>query len=136
MISKVAGIKVAERVFSILDNKLEFENENGNKLFAYLQTFNNCREQGYYLTVSDYNFGKDNRVKDNLYIYVCEARSSDDIMVVVQTEYPGDKGMFSEKAYNSYNCESGFDYTKYFHFDAEHKVANHIYETIRKFFKL
>ena len=133
MIYKVAGIKVAERVFSILDTDLEFENENGNKLTAYLEPFNNCREVGFYLTVSDDDFDNNNRVKDNLYIYVCEARSSDEIMVVVQTDYPEDKGMFTEKAYK---CEGEFDYRKYFHYDEEHKVAKHIYETIRKFFKL
>ena len=133
MIRKVAGIKVAERVFSILDDDLEFENENGNKLSAYLTPFNNCREVGFYLTVSDDDFDNQNRVKENLYIYVCEARSSDEIMVVVQTEYPGNKGMFSEKAYN---CEGEFDYRKYFHYNEEHIAAKWIYDEIRKFLKL
>ena len=133
MIRKVAGIKVAERVFSILDDDLEFENENGNKLSAYLQPFNNCREVGFYLTVSDDDFDNPNRVKENLYIYVCEARSSDEIMIVIQTDYPGNKGMFSEKAYN---CEGEFDYRKYFHYNEEHVAAKWIYEEIRKFFKL
>ena len=133
MIYKVAGIKVAERVFGILDDDLTFENENGNKLSAYLQPFNNCREVGFYLTVSDDDFDNPNRVRENLYIYVCEARSSDEIMVVVQTDYPGDKGMFSEKAYN---CEGEFDYRKYFHYNEEHVAANWIHGEIRKFFKL
>lgn len=133
MIRKVAGIKVAERVFSILDDDLEFENENGNRLSAYLQTFNNHREQGFFLTVSDYAFDNPNRVKEDLFIYVCEARSSDEIMVVVQTDYPADKGMFSEKAYN---CEDEFNYRKYFHYNEEHVAAKHIYEKIRTFFKL
>ena len=133
MINKVAGIKVAERVFGILDDDLNYENENGNKLGAYLQTFNNCREQGFYLTVSDDDFDNSNRVRESLYIYVCEARSSDEIMIVVQPDYPGDKGMFSEKAYN---CEDAFNYRKYFHYNEEHAAAKWIYEEIRKFFKL
>ena len=54
-------------------------------------------------------------------------------MVVIQTEYPGNKGMFSEKAYN---CEGEFDYRKYFHYNEEHAAAKWIYEEIRKFFKL
>lgn len=132
MINKVQGIKVAERVFSILDDSLTFENEDGNKFGAYLQTFNNCREQGFYLTVSDDDFKNPDRVKENLYIYVCEARSSDEIMIVIQTDYPGDKGMFSEKAYN---CEGEFDYRKYFHYNEEHVAAKWIYEEIKKFFK-
>lgn len=133
MIKKVAGIKVAERVFGILDDDLTFENENGNRLSAYLQPFNNCREVGFYLTVGDYAFDKPNRVKEDLYIYVCEARNSDEIMVVVQTDYPGDKGMFSGKAYN---CEGEFDHRKYFHYNEEHLAAGWIYEEIRRFFKL
>lgn len=133
MIRKVAGIKVAERVFGILDDALEFENGNGNKLSAYLQPFNNCREVGFYLTVSDCAFDNPNRVKEDLYIYVCEARNSDEIMVVVQTDYPGDKGMFSGKAYN---CEGEFDCSKYFHYNEEHAAANWIHGEISKFFKL
>ena len=132
MINKVQGIKVAERVFSILDDNLTFENEDGNKFGAYLQTFNNCREQGFYLTVSDDDFDNKDRVKESLYIYVCEARSSDEIMIVVQTDYPGDKGMFSEKAYN---CTDEFNYRKYFHYNEEHVVAHCIYGEIKKFFK-
>lgn len=133
MINKVAGIKVAERVFGILDDDLNYENENGNKLYAYLQTFNNRREQGFYLTVSDYNFDNANKVKEDLYIHVCEARSSDEIMVVVQTDYPSDNGMFNDKAYN---CEGEFDCRKYFHYNEEHAAAKWIYEKIKKFFKL
>lgn len=133
MISKVAGIRVAERVFGILDDDLNYENENGNKLSAYLQTFNNCREQGFYLTISDDDFDNPNRVRESLYVYVCEARSSDEIMIVVQTDYPEDKGMFSDKAYN---CEGEFDCRKYFCYNEEHAAAKWIYEEIRKFFKL
>lgn len=131
MIRKVAGIKVAERVFSILDDSLELE--NGNRLSAYLTPFNNCREVGYYLTVSDHAFDNPNRVKEDLFIYVCEARNSDEIMIVVQTDYPTNQGMFSEKAYN---CQGEFDYRKYFHYNEEHVAANWIYEEIKKFFKL
>ena len=133
MIGKIQGIKIAERVFSILDDALERENENGRKLYAYLQTFNNCREQGFYLTVSDYDFDNADRNDNSLYVYVCECRDSDDILVVFQTDIPDYNGMFSEKAYA---CEGRFDYKKCFPYDGEHKAAKWIYEEIRKFFKL
>ena len=131
MINKVAGIKVAERVFGILDDDLSYGSVN--KLDGYLQTFNNCREQGFYLAIGDDDFDNPNRVDEDLYIYVCEARNSDEIMVIVQTDYPSDKGMFSEKAYN---CKDEFNYRKYFHYNEEHAAAKWIYEKIKKFFKL
>jgi len=131
MITKVSGIRVSERVFSILDEFLQYETSNGHKLYAYLQTFYNCREQGYYLTVADDDLDNPNRVQENLYIFVCEARSSDNILVVIQTEYPD--GHYSEDAWNN---KDKFNNTNYFGYDEEHKAADFIYKKIKEFLKL
>ena len=133
MIEKAQGIKVAERVFSVLDDYLTHINECGHKLNAYLEPFNNCREVGFYLTAEDEDWDNEDRVKGMLFVHVCEARGSDEIMVVVGTDYPGNKGMFSDK---SYNCEGEFDFKKYFHYNEEHAAAEFISDTIKKFFKI
>ena len=128
MISKIDSIKVSERVFDLLSDEIEELNEENNdkyELNGYLSTFNNCREQGYYLTLyneKDFN-------KGDLYVWVCQERHSDAIMVVISNDpdRPTIKGMFSEEGYNN---------AKYFERDEEHKAVTYIYERICRFFDL
>ena len=125
MFDKVKSIKVSERVFDILSDYCDILKEDDYHLDAYLSTFNNCREQGYYLTVSDCDYNNTNRVKDNLYIWVYECRNSDDIMVVIQKEEPTINGMFSKDAW--YKATS-------FNYNQERNAAEYIILKIKEFF--
>lgn len=114
------SIRVSERVFDILDQQLNDIDKGEVCLGGYLSTFNNCREQGYYLTAYDsHDFGK-----GDTYVWVAECRGSDDIMVVMSRDddYPTNKGMFSEAAYEN---------AKYFNSDKEHEAAEYIVNQLR-----
>lgn len=126
--NKIRTIRVSERVFDIVCEDLDNEaTENYVKIDGWLECFNNCREQGYVLHVSSSDFENENRTKDNLYIWAFEARSSDEIVVSWQTEYPGNKGMFSEDTYNNRR--------KYFHYDELQKAAKFIVDLVEDHFK-
>ena len=125
MIKKVDSVKVSERVLDLVSDTIDALNEEGTNIGGYLSTFNNCREQGFYLTAYnkyDYNRG-------DFFAWVAQARNSDAIMVVISTEpdRPTIKGMFSENAYNN---------AKYFNYNEEHKAASCIIEQIINFFSL
>ena len=133
MFDKNNSIKVSERVFDLLYDEIQVVNEYGcessdynYKLNSYLSTFNNCREQGFYLTIWDGNYENENRVKDDLYIWVYESRNSDDIVVVFDKESTCN-GMFSNEAWNNR-----------FHFKCrqEHEVVEFIIAKICDFFKI
>ena len=126
--NKIRTIRVSEIVFDIVCEDLDNEaTENYVKIDGWLECFNNCREQGYVLHVSSSDFENENRTKDNLYIWAFEARSSDEIVVSWQTEYPGNKGMFSEDTYNNRR--------KYFHYDELQKAAKFIVDLVEDHFK-
>ena len=96
---KINSIRVSESVFDLVCSGLDDYKDDGVKISGYLQTFNNCREQGYVLTVySTYN--NKNKTEKDLYIWVFEARNSDEIVVVNSTNYPM-KGMFSDDDYEN-----------------------------------
>ena len=125
---KIRTIQVSERVFDIVCEALDLEaTENYTKISGYLSAFNNCREQGYVLHVSSSDFDNENRTKDNLYIWAFEARSSDEIVVSWQTEYPYDRGMFSEDTYNNRR--------KYFHYNQLQEAADFIVDLVKEQFK-
>lgn len=112
-------------MFDLVDESLEYERENGLKVMAWLETFNNGREQGFYLTVvKDFSIDRDIH---NIYIWAHESRNSDEIVVRWQNEYP-DNGMFNEETYNKR--------TKYFHCNEEHKAADCIVDLILERYKL
>lgn len=125
MISKIQSVRVSERVFDLVSDTIDALNEEGCNISGYLSTFNNCREQGFYLTA----YNKNDYLKGEFFVWVAEARNSDAIMVVISAEpdRPTVKGMFSESAYNN---------AKYFKYDEEHRAANYIVEQIGKFFNL
>lgn len=125
---KIRTIQVSERVFDIVCEALDFEaSENHIKISGYLSAFNNCREQGFYLTVDSVEFdNKEHRTDSDLYVWACEARSSDEIMVIWDTEYPHDKGMFSENAYNNNRT--------YFHYNELQKAADYIINLVKEKF--
>jgi len=125
---KIRTVKVSERVFDIVCEALDYEQtENYVKIDGYLECFNNCREQGYVLHVSSTDWDDDDRTKEDLIIWACEARSSDEIMVIWSTKYPVNKGMFSEEDYDNRR--------KYFHYNELQVAADFIIEKVKNFFK-
>lgn len=126
-IYKTASLLVSERVWSIVAEKIGWYVDNGYKLDGYLQPFNNCRETGLFLSIDDEDWDNEDRVKDHLYVWVCEARSSDEILVCMQTEYPEAFHKFGEEAYRN---------AKYFHYNQYYEAAEYIVKKILEHFKL
>lgn len=123
MIYKMDSIRTSERVFELVSNSImRINEEKDTHIEGYLSTFNNCREQGFYLTAYD----KNDYNKGDIFAWVADCRNSDAIMVVISAEpdRPTLNGMFSEEAYNN---------AKYFEYDEEHKAADYILEKIREF---
>lgn len=87
---------------------------------GYYKTFNNCREQGLMLTI--YEPTTDNE----LLIWACESRNSDNIMVITADRSCSDiNDMFNDTAWRS---------AKYFKYDEYDKAVNHVYNIIKKQF--
>lgn len=118
MFEKNESFEVSKKFFENLEQKL---NKLNPTLKGYYNVFNNCREQGLQLIV----YG-DNNVEDDLCIWSCMCRNSDQIMVVI-----GDKNcsnsnnMFDDKAYK---C------AKYFNYDDCDKATNYTLNVIKKNF--
>ena len=91
---KVRSLKVSERVFDLVCEDLSYEkDEQGINIDGWLKPFNNCREVGYVLTVDSVDWDNENRTKTVLYVWACEARSSDNILILWSNLVP-DNGMF------------------------------------------
>lgn len=124
---KIRTVQVSERVFDVVCEALDNEQyENGAKVNGYLECFVNCREQGYLMTVYSTDWSAEER-PCGIHVWACEARNSDEIMVVWDTETPDLAGnMFSEAAYNNNR--------KYFHFDEIQKAADYIIGLVKEKF--
>ena len=125
-IYKSHSLQVSERVWSIATEMLDWHIDNGKKLSGYLEPFYNCRETGLALTISNEDWDNENRVKGFLHVWVCEARGSDEIMICMQTEWPGDN-KFGDEAYTN---------AKYFHYNQYYEAAEYIVKKILEHFKL
>ena len=126
-IYKTESLRVSERVWDIVAEKIRWYIDSGYKLDGYLQPFNNCRETGLFLSITNEDWDNKDRVLGQYYIWVCEARSSDEILVCMQKEYPEAFHKFSDEAY---------DNAKYFHYNQEHEAADYIVKSILEYFKL
>lgn len=127
MIHKRRTLEVSERVFNYLDSRLnnELGREDMAKIDCYLGTFNNCREQGYVLTVDDMEYNEG--YKDPIHFWACECRNSDAVMIVDGTCEDYDlNGVFSEEAY--------LKHKKYFKCCKESEAADYIFDKIIKYF--
>ena len=140
---KINTIRVSEAVLLPVCDELDiYKNEYDVKIDGWLETFNNCREQGFCLHVDSVDWDhKETRTKETLYIFACECRSSDNIMVIVQTEYPGNKGMFGEAAYNNYVDKDHIDVKKekftfqtHFSWNEQQRASKFIVDTVKEFF--
>ena len=140
---KIRTIQVSEAVLLPVCDELDtYKGEYYVKIDGWLETFNNCREQGFCLHVETVDWGNENKTKDKLYIFACESRNSDEIMVICQTEYPGNKGMFGDNAYNNYVDKDHIDVEKeqftfrtYFKYNEQQRASKFIVDTVKKFFK-
>lgn len=123
---KIRTIQVSERVFDLVCEELDLEaSENYIKIDGYLECFNNCREQGYVLHVSSYDWDNQDRTRESLYVWACESRNSDNIMVIWSNEYPIN-GMFHEDDYSKRR--------KYFHYNELQETASFIIKLVKETF--
>lgn len=123
---KIRTIQVSERVFDLVCEALDNEQyENGARINGYLECFYNCREQGYVMTVCSTDWSAKERPCD-LHVWACEARNSDEIMVVWDTESPVAGNRFGDVAYGN---------RKYFHYNEVQKAADYIVELVKEKFK-
>jgi hypothetical protein len=124
---KIRSIKVSERVFDLVCEELDLcATEYNKKIWGYLQTFNNCREQGYYLTISSIaDFNDKQRTKEDMYVWACECRNSDEIMIVISYKHPRINGMFDEEAYEN---------RRFFGYDELQPSADFIINQVKKHF--
>jgi hypothetical protein len=124
--NKIRTIRVSERVFDLVCEELDNEQTNNNvKIEGWLETFNNCREQGYVLHLDSTDFKNDKRTEENLYVWAFESRNSDDIVVSWQTDYPNN-GMFSDETYK--------ERREYFRYNGLQEAADFIIDLVKEHF--
>lgn len=123
---KIRTIKVSERVFDYVCSELDLAHDDyGFKIDGWLETFNNCREQGYMLTITSDTW-KDDRTEDDLHVWAFESRNSDDIVVIWSSTYP-QNAMFSEQDWTERN--------KHFKYNETYQAAEFIIDLVKKHFK-
>lgn len=103
MFEQNKSFEVSKKFFELLENKLK----NLNPSFkGYYNVFNNHREQGLQLITY-----ADNEVEDDLCIWSCMCRNSDEIMVVIADRQCSDNNsMFNDKALKNVKYFSQNDY--------------------------
>lgn len=124
MIKKTRSVVVSERVMDLVLDNLNNDIELGLQIDGWLDAFINGREQGFALTICSKLF--DNPDKTNVYlkVWVCEARSSDNILVVIGRNTLAE--VYGEEEYA---------YREEFYPDEMQKSAKYIVEEIKKTFK-
>ena len=125
---KCRSLRVSERVLDLVIEELDCD-ASGNyvKIDGWVETFNNCREQGLMLYINSTDFKNENRTNKIVKVWACEARNSDNILVIVSDDRESSDihNMFSEEAYNSRKC---------FSYNEEHKAADYIIKKVREIF--
>ena len=103
MFEKNKSFEVSKKFFEVLESKL---NKLNPTFKGYYNVFNNCREQGLQLIA----YGE-NDVEDDLCIWSCMCRNSDQIMVVIGDRNCSDENnMFDDKAYRCVKYFQSEDY--------------------------
>lgn len=123
MITKTESLKKSERVFALVCEEVaESLNDDKYNICGYLDTFNNCRETGLYLTAYYYeNIKNKKSAYFDIFVWVYEHRNGDGIYVIISKERPDVNGKFNEKAWASARC---------FDWDGEHGAAEYIVSTL------
>lgn len=105
---------ISEKFFKKLEEKL-----GSNSLNGYYGTFNNCREQGLVLKIYD--------KQEELNIWACQSRISDDIMIVLGNQDNIDiNNMFDDISFNN---------AKYFEYEDYDSAVDFVYKQIKYMFK-
>ena len=118
MFEKNNSFEVSKKFFEELEEKL---NKLNPTLKGYYNVFNNCREQGLQLIVY-----ADNADNDDLCIWSCMCRNSDQIMVVIGDRTCQDStNMFDDKAFKS---------AKYFRCDDYQSATDYTLNVLKKVF--
>ncbi len=118
MFEKNDSFELSKKFFEVLENKLTKLNPSFN---GYYNVFNNCREQGLQLIVY-----ADNDVNDDLCIWSCMQRNSDQIMVVIaDRSCSNSNNLFDDKAWKS---------AKYFDNEEYDKATDYALNVIKKVF--
>ena len=105
MFEKNKSFELSKKFFEVLESKLTKLNPSFN---GYYNVFNNCREQGLQLIMY-----ADNEVEDDLCIWSCMCRNSNQIMVVIADRNCSDNNnSFDSKAYHSAKYFNNGDYDK------------------------
>lgn len=123
MITKTESLKKSERVFALVCDEIAEASDNDKyNICGYLDTFNNCRETGLFLTTYCYeNIKNHKNVYSYVFVWVYEHRNSDQICVIVSKERPDLNGRCNEKARQ---------YAKCFDWYCEHNAADYIIYTL------
>lgn len=119
---KIETVKVSERVFDIVNERLFHLLERKAKIGGWYEVFNNCREQGYVLRVTDTDYKK-----DDLIFWAYRRRNSESIMIVFDTDTEGVNNMFTESAWVR---------AKGFEKDCYAEAAQYIIDMIKSHFEL
>ncbi|MBE6152760.1 MAG: hypothetical protein E7166_00840 [Firmicutes bacterium] len=98
---------------------LEDKISSNSSLNGYYDTFNNCRESGFILKLYNSNY--------NLYIWACQCRNSDNLMIIIGNEEDSDlNNNFTDDAYKK---------AKYFKHDEYKEAVDYVYKQIKYMYK-
>ena len=125
MIGLYNTIRVSRIVFDLVDGMLS--DSDSDKMSCWLETFNNCREQGFVLMATDSYKTEKEKYTPSIYIWAHEGRNTDLIYVRWQDEYPNN-GMYNEKTYE--------DRTEVFDPSQFYEAAKFIYKLLKERFNL
>lgn len=125
MIGIYNTIRVSRIVFDLVDGMLYEGCEE--KLSCWLETFNNCREQGFVLMATDSFKQKKETYTPSIYIWVHEGRNSDAIYVRWQDEYPHN-GMYNDETYT--------ERTKTFNHNEQYQAAEFVMKLLKERFDI
>ncbi|MBO5096475.1 MAG: hypothetical protein J6B98_06340 [Bacilli bacterium] len=115
MFNKNESFEVSKKFFEDLEQKL---NKLNPTFKGYYNVFNNCREQGLQLIIHG-----DNDINDELCIWSCICRNSDQIMVVIGDRNCSDTNNLFD--YKAYRC------AKYFNCGDYDKATNYTLNVIK-----
>ena len=125
MIGLYNSIRVSKVVFELVDGMLHEGDED--KVSCWLETFNNCREQGFVLMATDSYKQEKETYTPSLYIWAHEGRNSDSIYIRWQDEYPNN-GMYNDKTYT--------ERTKTFKYNEQYQAAEFVKKLLRERFDI
>lgn len=121
-IRKIRSIRISELIFNIVLDKLA-DYEDDFKVEGHLEVFNNCREQGFVLSLSNSDYSK------GMHIWAYGQRNSDG--PTITWDY---NKMFSvTEQWNMYSEDSYRNKTEYF--EGVEEAAEFAFKIIKSYFQ-